>query len=164
MTVPQVSTRTISECVKNWFLNPSPALLVNTLITPTDVLPALALARPAHQPPSASHVSLLVMNLIQLEYALLNVVMDSSLDLRLVILETAPQLVVLAARSSKDGLAVDNLQSADPTLMSPLLPSPLLSLLLSLTIKLPVTHPVTHHPVTHYLDIYNKLFDKFCVN
>lgn len=86
------------------------------------VLPALAHARLVHQPVSVLPVPLLDTLLTQLEFVLLSAVMDSSLEVRLVILATLPLLDVLAAKCRMVGAAQASLPFADPQL--PLLPSP----------------------------------------
>ena len=90
------------------------------MITKTDVLHALDHARLDHLPPLALPAQLLAMLLTQLAFVLPSAVTDSSLDLKLVTLETATPQDVSTARSSKDIPALDNPQSAELPLQSPL--------------------------------------------
>ena len=86
------------------------------------VLPVLAHARLAHQPISVLPAPLLDTLLTQLEFVPPSAVMDSSLEVRLVILAMLPLPDVLAAECRMVGAAQASLQFADPQL--PLLQSP----------------------------------------
>ena len=85
----------------------------NTSMTTKDALLALDHARPAHLPPSASPALLLDMLQIKMESVLPSVAMDSSLELKNVILETATVQDASTAKFNKDTPALDNLPSAE---------------------------------------------------
>jgi hypothetical protein len=113
---PLDTTKIPMEYANNLSLNLSIALQDNTLIATQDVLPALALAKLANQPPSASPASLMDTHLIQMECASLLVEMASFWEDRLVILDWPTQLVASAAESKTTGAAQDNLQCVSTTL------------------------------------------------
>lgn len=84
---PLVTTKIPMEYANNLYLNLSIALQDNILIATQDVLPALALAKLANQPPNVLPAPLMDTQLIQMECASLLVEMASFWEVRLVILD-----------------------------------------------------------------------------
>ena len=102
------------------------------MIRTTDVLLALDHAKLAHLLTNVIHVPLKDMLLIPLEFVLLNAVMDSLLELKLVILETDFLQDAKTVKSNKDIHAQDNHQYVKLLNHLPQLPLLLLLLLLLL--------------------------------
>ena len=98
------------------------------------------LAKLAHQQTNVIHVPLKDMLLTPLEFVLLNAVMDSLLEPKLVILETDILQDAKTVKSNKDINAQDNHQSVK--LLNHLLLNPLLLLLLHLLLL----HPLPQQP------------------
>ena len=100
------------------------ALLDYILIKITDVSAVLAPAKLVSQPLNALHALPLDLHPILLEHAFLNVVMDSLLVQKPVILVMFTQMDAETVKSQQDGHAQDNLQFAGQTtqLLPQLLP------------------------------------------
>lgn len=132
------STRTCSESVRNSPSDPSTAQQDNTLIRTKVVLPVLALAKLALQPTNVTHAQAKDMLPTLLAFVLQSVVMDSSLDQKLAILETPSPQDARTAKFNRDILAPDSHQSAELPLLLPLL------LLHQLPPQLPLPHQLPH--------------------
>lgn len=94
VTALMVTTKIHLEFVNNLFSSLLPAMLANTLIQLRDVLLVLDLVRLAHQLLCALPALLLDIVLILVVYVFLNVVMDSLLEIKLVILVLVTHLDV----------------------------------------------------------------------
>lgn len=143
------TTRTCSESVRNSPSDQSPAQLDNTLIRVKDVLPAQDHARLALQLTNVTHAQVKDILLTPLAFVLQSVVMDSSLDQKLVTLETASPQAAKTVKFNRDILAPDSHQSAE----LPDLPHPLPLLLLH-----PLLHPhqLPHLLLLHFLPFTNQ--------